>query len=101
MKIQKIEAYKTTDDKIFDNIEDAEDHQYILELPANENQHLSKREQEVFNYLTKTSLENKEIAEKLGVTLTTIKAHSKKIYEKTNTKNRIELLINLQKELTY
>ena len=97
MKIQKIEAYKTTDNKIFDNIEDAEDHQYILELPLEESKQLSKREQEVFNYLTKTSLENKEIARILNVTPTTIKAHSKKIYEKTSTKNRIELLVNLQK----
>lgn len=51
---------------------------------------LSSREQEVFTLLI-AGASDKEIASKLDVTLHTIKSHNRKIYQKLDTKNRIEL----------
>jgi DNA-binding CsgD family transcriptional regulator len=52
---------------------------------------LSKAEQEVF-FLALTSLTNTEIAKELDITKHGVKAHLRRIYKKTKTKSRIELL---------
>ncbi|MCF6222864.1 MAG: tetratricopeptide repeat protein [Flavobacteriaceae bacterium] len=50
---------------------------------------LSKREKEVLNYITQ-GLKNQEIADKMFVSLSTIKTHTKNIFEKLDVRNRIE-----------
>ncbi len=56
---------------------------------------LSKREQEVA-HLVAEGLANQEIADKMFVTLRTIKAHLTSIYNKTGLRNRLELGISLK-----
>ncbi len=53
--------------------------------------YLSKREEEVASLMIE-GLPNKDIADKLSISLSTIKTHTNRIYRKTNTNNRIELL---------
>jgi len=55
---------------------------------------LSAREQQVIT-LVRGGLSNKEIAEKLGVTEGTVKAHLRAIYDKLGVRSRIELMIAL------
>lgn len=55
---------------------------------------LSKREQEVAHFVAE-GLSNQEIADKLFVTLRTIKAHLTSIYNKTGLRNRLELGISI------
>ncbi|TKB05712.1 response regulator transcription factor [Desulforhopalus sp. IMCC35007] len=55
---------------------------------------LSKREQEVALYVAK-GLSNQEVAEKMFVSLRTVKAHLSSIYEKTGVRNRLELGLTL------
>ncbi len=50
---------------------------------------LSSRELEVLNYITK-GMKNQEIADAMYVTLSTIKTHTKNIYDKLDVRNRIE-----------
>jgi len=50
---------------------------------------LSSRELEVLNYITK-GMKNQEIADVMYVTLSTIKTHTKNIYNKLDVRNRIE-----------
>jgi DNA-binding CsgD family transcriptional regulator len=57
---------------------------------------ISPRENEVLNLLVK-GLSYKEIAEKLFISLPTVKTHVSNIYQKMNIKNKIEL-INLIKD---
>lgn len=56
---------------------------------------LSKREKEVADYVVK-GLSNQIIAEKMYVSLRTVKAHLSSIYEKTGIKNRLELAVKLK-----
>ncbi|MFT5702051.1 MAG: DNA-binding NarL/FixJ family response regulator [Desulforhopalus sp.] len=51
---------------------------------------LSKREQEVALFVAK-GMSNQEVADKLYVSLRTIKAHLSSIYEKAGVRNRLEL----------
>jgi RNA polymerase sigma factor (sigma-70 family) len=55
---------------------------------------LSTREQQVIT-LVCGGLSNKEIAEKLGVTEGTVKAHLHAIFEKLGVRSRIEIMIAL------
>lgn len=55
---------------------------------------LSKREQEVAHFVAE-GLSNQEIADKMFVTLRTIKAHLTSIYNKTGLRNRLELGISI------
>ncbi len=50
---------------------------------------LSKREKEILNYIAK-GLSNKEVAEVLGLSSTTVRTHLEHIYEKLNVTNRVE-----------
>lgn len=59
---------------------------------------LSEREYEVLIYLNK-GFNNSQIAEELFVSVNTIKTHLRNIYEKLNTRNRIETLVWLNKML--
>lgn len=58
---------------------------------------LTPREQDLIPLLIK-GLNNKEIAEKLYISLSTVKTHIHKIYGKTNVKSRYELFYLLKKE---
>ena len=51
---------------------------------------LSKRETEIVELII-CGLKNKEIADKLFITLQTVKDHNKNIYRKTGVRNRVEL----------
>ncbi len=57
---------------------------------------LSKREQEVALYVAE-GMSNQAIAEKMFVSIRTVKAHLSSIYEKTNLKNRLELGLKVKK----
>ncbi len=50
---------------------------------------LSKREKEILSYIAK-GLSNKEVAEVLGLSSTTVRTHLEHIYEKLNVTNRVE-----------
>ena len=50
---------------------------------------LSTREMEVLDYITQ-GMKNQEIADKMFISLSTIKTHTKNIYEKLEVRNRIE-----------
>ncbi len=54
-----------------------------------ENYGLSSREKEVLNYITQ-GLKNQEIADKMFVSLSTIKTHTQNIFDKLDVRNRIE-----------
>jgi len=56
---------------------------------------LSSREQEVACYVAE-GLTNQQIAERLFVSLRTVKAHLSSIYEKTGMRNRLELGLRLK-----
>jgi len=65
--------------------------------PIEDNPHLDKlseREREVA-ILVKQGLNNKEISEKLDITVRTVKAHTGKIYEKLGVKDRLSLVVLL------
>ncbi|CAG35244.1 LuxR family transcriptional regulator [Desulfotalea psychrophila] len=57
---------------------------------------LSKREQEVASCVAE-GMSNQEIADKMYVSLRTVKAHLSSIYEKTGLRNRLELGLKLKK----
>lgn len=57
---------------------------------------LSKREEEIFNYILK-GYTNKVIADKLWITINTVKKHLSNMYEKIGVSNRTELIYKLQK----
>lgn len=56
---------------------------------------LTNREVEVYNLISEP---NAIIAERLDITLTTIKKHISSILKKTNSKNRVELLSKIKKK---
>ena len=53
---------------------------------------LTKREKDVFEVMI-TGATNKSVAEKLGLSVSTIKSHKEKIYKKFNVHNNVELLV--------
>jgi len=91
--MKTITAYQTKDNRVFTDLEEAEDHEYFIALVEPNDFHLTEREQEVFNFLTKTDLQTSSIAKKMGVTPRTIKAFCSSIYKKTEVKDRVSLLI--------
>lgn len=69
---------------------------FIYNLPAAHEQeppvvNLTNREKEIMEFLT-VGLRNKEIADKLYISLNTVKTHTKNIYAKLGIKSRIEAL---------
>ncbi len=60
---------------------------------------VSPRESEIIWEIC-NGLSNKEISEKLFISLQTVKDHTHRIYIKTNVKSRVQL-INLVKELKF
>lgn len=63
-----------------------------------EQYNLSPRESEVFKLLV-LGKKNDEIAEELYISLSTVKTHIRSIFDKTNSRNRIEVR-NLYNEST-
>ena len=60
-----------------------------MQPAGSEDAQLSKRETEILEHLTK-GLANKEIADRLGLSIETIRAHLKRIYEKLHVHSRTE-----------
>jgi DNA-binding NarL/FixJ family response regulator len=60
--------------------------------PASEVEQLTKREQEILALLAKGFL-YKEIADQLGITLSTVRAHLHAIYEKLHVQSRTEAVV--------
>jgi len=60
--------------------------------PASEVERLTKREQEILALLAKGFL-YKEIADQLGITLSTVRAHLHAIYEKLHVQSRTEAVV--------
>ena len=61
-----------------------------LEIEENAQDYgLSSRENEVLNYIAK-GMKNQEIADKMFISLSTVKTHTKNIFEKLDVRNRIE-----------
>lgn len=58
---------------------------------------ISPREQDIIRKIY-NGLSNKEIADKLFISLQTVKDHTHRIYIKTNVKSRVQL-INLLREI--
>jgi len=68
-----------------------------MRKPTKETEALSKREQEVLSYLVK-GLAYKEIADKLYLSVETVRTHLRNIYEKLHVRNRSEAMLKyLQK----
>lgn len=75
----------------------------ITAIPANGNGHgkpslseaLSRRESEVVQ-LVSTGLSNKEIADKLFISVRTVKAHLTSIFSKTGFRDRLELAVKMR-----
>jgi NarL family two-component system response regulator LiaR len=63
----------------------------MSETQHTENQ-LTPRETEIMNLLSKGLLD-KEMADRLGISLQTVKNHLKNIYHKQNVKNRLEAIL--------
>lgn len=56
---------------------------------------LSKREREVLNYIAK-GMTNQEIAVEMFISLSTVKTHTKNIFEKLDVRNRIQAVQKVQ-----
>jgi len=59
--------------------------------PLTNGERLSEREQQVLDLLSE-GLKAREIAEKLFVSITTVRSHVRSIYEKLQVQNRVEML---------
>lgn len=59
--------------------------------PLSNGERLTDREQQVLDLLSE-GLKAKEIAEKLFVSITTVRSHVRSIYEKLHVQNRVEML---------
>ena len=57
---------------------------------------LSRREEEVTECVTE-GLSNREIAEKMGITVRTVKAHLTSIFAKTGFRDRLELAVKMKR----
>jgi len=65
------------------------DHYHQIREPASEVDRLSPREQEILGLLAKGYL-YKEIVDELGISLSTVRTHLKRIYEKLHVQTRTE-----------
>jgi DNA-binding NarL/FixJ family response regulator len=65
------------------------DYFHRLQHTASEMEKLTAREHEILTALAKGSF-NKEIAENLGISLSTVRTHLKHIYEKLHVQSRTE-----------
>ncbi|TKB24505.1 response regulator transcription factor [Desulfopila sp. IMCC35006] len=61
---------------------------------------LSRREQEVALYVTE-GMTNQQMADKMYVSLRTVKAHMSSIYDKTGLRNRLELGLRLKEDTRF
>lgn len=59
----------------------------------NKDNHLTNREIEVLS-LVANGLSNKDIAEKLNISIHTVKAHISSMYQKVDTSSRVALAVN-------
>jgi len=65
------------------------DHFHRIRQPASEMEKLSKREQEVLALLAEGFL-YKEISDRLGISMSTVRTHLQRIYEKLHVQSRTE-----------
>jgi DNA-binding NarL/FixJ family response regulator len=63
--------------------------------PANEALHLSKRETEILELLAQ-GLANKEIADRLEISIETVRVHLRRIYEKLHVRSRTEAALKFR-----
>lgn len=63
-----------------------------IKMPQSEMEKLTKREQEILALLAKGYL-YKEIADQLGITLSTVRAHLHTVYEKLHVQSRTEAVV--------
>jgi len=63
-----------------------------IKRPLSEMEKLTKREQEILAHLAKGYL-YKEIADQLGITLSTVRAHLHTVYEKLHVQSRTEAVV--------
>ncbi len=93
-------------DEMRNNIEEYIDHITRLENKENKDKEivlnekfekygLSAREAEVLKYISQ-GMKNQEIADKMFVSLSTVKTHTKNIFEKMDVRNRIEAVRKAQ-----
>lgn len=67
-------------------------HFHQIKTPQSEVEKLTKREQEILALLAKGFL-YKEIADRLGITLSTVRAHLHAVYEKLHVQSRTEAVV--------
>ncbi len=67
-------------------------HFHQIKEPSSEVEKLTKREQEILSLLAKGYL-YKEIADQLGITLSTVRAHLHTIYEKLHVQSRTQAVV--------
>lgn len=67
-------------------------HFHQIKMPQSEVEKLTKREQEILALLAKGFL-YKEIADQLGITLSTVRAHLHAVYEKLHVQSRTEAVV--------
>jgi len=67
------------------------------EIKSRGNENLTDREIEVLK-LAATGMSNKEIAEKLSVTVRTVKAHISNVFDKMNVASRTEAILKAVRE---
>lgn len=65
---------------------------YDEDMEREENKNLTEREIQVLNYV-KAGLNNREVAEKMYLSVHTIKAHLESIYAKLEVHNKIQALV--------
>jgi len=63
-----------------------------IRQPASDVERLTKREQEILALLAKGYL-YKEIADQLGITLSTVRAHLHTVYEKLHVQSRTQAVV--------
>lgn len=73
------------------------EHFHQIHQPASELEHLTKREQEILALLSKGYL-YKEISDRLGIGVTTVRTHLKHIYEKLHVQSRTEAAVKFLNE---
>jgi len=59
---------------------------------------LSPREIEIVNEVAKGKT-NQQIADEKSISLNTVKTHLKNVFQKTNSRNRVELTIKVQNRI--
>jgi DNA-binding NarL/FixJ family response regulator len=72
------------------------DHFQQIKRPSSEMEQLTRREQEILALLAKGFL-YKEIADQLGITLSTVRAHLHTVYEKLHVQSRTEAVVKFLK----